>query len=71
MAAAAILNSKSGRHCFTIRPILTKFGGNLTKNATVLFRNAHLSEFKMVSAAYLNLKNVLPFLYYWTNPHQI
>ena len=31
----------------------------------------YISEFKMASVAISNLLNVLPFLYYWTNPQQI
>ena len=34
-------------------------------------KNAHSSKFKMAAAAILNFENVLPFLHYWTNPHQI
>ena len=35
------------------------------------YLNAYPPEFKKASAAILNLKMVLIFLYYWTNPHQI
>ena len=69
--------SKMCCHFLTNKPILTKFSGNvesLTQNATVwskTIKNAYAPKLKMAAAAILNFGNRLPFIYYWTNPHQI
>ena len=34
-------------------------------------KNAYIPKVKMAAAAILYFKKMLPFLYYWTNPHQI
>ena len=65
--------SKNLRHFSTIGPISPTFDRickvNLERSRCV--ENAHFRKVKMAASVILNFEKILPFLYFYTNPHQI